>query len=268
MTKPEKSEVVRFDPNARLTTRTRQLTNASVVDKLLALLGLASCAGCGRTGPTGLLCTDCLSGLHPVINGCSSCGDHPITDETCLLCIGRPPPWQSCTPAYSYTRMAQYWLHAAKFHEDLAALRLLTQLVASVSLPPFDIVVPVPMPAVRHRRRGIHLALELARAAAQEKGKLRMALSAEDGQLQRGATRRQRLRLSSSRFTCQKDVSGRTVLLVDDVMTTGATLNAATRSLLDAGALQVHVFALLRTPSDFMGTTDVDRDQGIHRGNA
>ena len=141
----------------------------------------------------------------------------------------------------------------AKYARDPHPLTALSVLFAEL-LPVEDIVadviVPVPLSRSRRRRRGYDQVAPLARAVA-----TRMALPIEGrglrrrrgGDAQVGLTRAARRRNLRGRFVCVRDLSGRRALLVDDVVTTGATLEAAAAALRDAGADMVVAACLFRT---------------------
>jgi ComF family protein len=108
----------------------------------------------------------------------------------------------------------------------------------------------MPLHPARLRERGFNQALELARPLAG--GALRLAAGAlirtRDNPPQRGLSRNERKRNIRGIFSAAAAAHGQTVLLLDDVLTTGATLREAARALLDAGAAAVDVAVLARTP--------------------
>ncbi len=131
----------------------------------------------------------------------------------------------------------------------MVALRALRQAAITAVLPDHDVVCPIPMPAKRLKKRGLNVAAELGRAIArQSTARFCQALISHQTTQQSHQSRQQRLGHGRDRFQAVKSVENQAVLLVDDVMTTGATLRAGTYSLLRAGAREVHVYSLLRTP--------------------
>ena len=115
-------------------------------------------------------------------------------------------------------------------------------------LPQVDLITAVPTPSTRLRQRGLNLAWQLARSLAQsQRLPLRPLLQAPVQRAEQlGLSRRARQR--NGGFQALQSISGASVLLVDDVLTTGSTLRAATQCLLQAGAQRVQVAALCRTP--------------------
>ncbi len=218
------------------------------VDNLLAAAGLERCHHCGQRAHAGGLCAACRSRLEANSSCCPRCAFPLSRSVICLECQRRDPPWLSCAVPWTYQDPIRGWLHQAKFHEDLVALRVIRELATQATLPRPDLVCPVPMPATRLAQRGLNVASELARALARKLAcPCRQALCSAPGLPQVQLNRAQRLRRRSS-FQATDRLHGESVLLVDDVMTTGATLRSATSSLLRAGASEVHAFALLRTP--------------------
>jgi ComF family protein len=117
-----------------------------------------------------------------------------------------------------------------------------------------DLVVPVPLHFWRRFRRGYNQAELLARVIARRAGlpvDTRTLLRRRAGRRQLGLTRRERRRSLAGCFAARSGrARGRTILLVDDVVTTGATLEACARTLLDAGASRVIGCVLARTPKN------------------
>ncbi len=219
-----------------------------LVDKFLAAVGLNLCLHCGSACPQGSLCERCLPRLPTNTASCWHCGVPLAQAAPCLECQRSHPPWTSCTTPWRYEPPLSGWLHTAKFREDCVALRALCQLAETAALPKVDLICPIPMPLSRLRSRGINLAAELARhLSRRQTTPWHHGLQCVHAPQQRGHNREHRLQADINRYSAPQINNGQRVLLVDDVMTTGATLRAATNCLLSAGAVEVHVFALLRT---------------------
>lgn len=172
----------------------------------------------------------------------------------CGQCLRRPPPQTHARAAFVYGFPLDRLLPRAKFHGDLASTRLLAALMARAfgEAEHPQALVPVPLHTGRLRERGYDQALELARPLAH-----RLGLPLRDDLLRRvrataaqsrldAAGRRRNLR---GAFAVQKNGDLPThIALVDDVMTTGATVHAAASTLLRAGVARVDVWVCARVP--------------------
>ena len=233
------------------------------------------------------LCWPCQAELPANSHGCHRCGiplaarDAPPSSTPaagaaeprdgvppagsvaiCGNCQQHPPAYQhSCAP-WLYTPPLDGFLRRFKFSADLPMLPLLTELlVAAVEreLHRFgvpDLLVPVPLHWRRRWRRGFNQSELLARSLSrhlrlrhwqlQVAPRLCRKIRATPAQQQLDRRRRQRnLRQA---FTCRDDVDGKFLVLVDDVMTTGATVHHLAQVLHGAGAARVHVWCVARTP--------------------
>lgn len=218
------------------------------LDDLAELLFPTRCAGCDRPGV--LVCDQCLSALPlidvreacsrcgaPARDGCPECGDlcFAFASARCLGVLDRP-----------LSRIVTVY-------KDAGERRLAAEL-AALSAPlldpclEVDAVVAVPASRSAFARRGFDHAEEIAGVLA---ALLRIphlrALERPAALDQRGLGRTRRAANTSEAFVSRISIEqGARLLLVDDVMTTGATLDAAARSLLGAGACRVDVFAVAR----------------------
>lgn len=218
------------------------------------------CLCCGDRGHGGLdLCAACQAALPWNRRACRRCAA-PLagTDETCGACLRRPPPLQSVRAALVYSAPLDRLLPRFKFHHDLAAGALLARLVgmematalAGAERP--QALLPVPLHRPRLRQRGYDQALELARPLARGAG-----LPLLDRGLQRRRDTapqstldaRQRRRNLRDAFAVPSGAElPMHVALVDDVMTTGATLHAAAAALRRAGVARVDAWVCARVP--------------------
>ncbi len=205
------------------------------------------CPACAAALPwTGAVCMRCALPLPAPVSGAPA----PV----CGACLGSPPPLDAVHAACLYRPPLDRLLPRFKFHEDLAAGRLLSQLMveAFAALPRPDALVPVPLHRARLRRRGYDQALELAKPLARA---LRIPLRADAlwrvrataPQSERDAVaRRRNVRRA---FAVRADAAlPAHVVLVDDVMTTGATLHAAAHALRRAGVARVDAWVCARVP--------------------
>jgi ComF family protein len=219
------------------------------------------CLVCGEAGVDGHdLCTDCQRALPWNHSACSRCGlPMPEPVPACGRCLKKPPPLDRTLAAFHYGFPVDSLLPRFKFHHDLAAGRELAEamriaLVGSASTggdrP--QALVAVPLHAKRLRQRGYNQALELARPLARAlaipllyDGLNRIRNIAPQSGL--GALARRRNPRGA--FAVGSDTLPEHVALVDDVMTTGATLHECARVLKNAGVQRVDAWVAARVPA-------------------
>jgi ComF family protein len=230
---------------------------------LLDMLYPRNCIGCGGREPETFryICWDCWSdaaGIEPPF--CNLCGD-PVAGSVdhefiCYACSAEKPSFDGARSAARYDGVVGEALRQLKYEKatwlagDLASL-MQRCLSAEYPARTFDRVVPVPLYHVRRRERGFNQSALLAKALSK-----RISGSADLHRLRRirptatqtHLTASQRLSNVQNAFHTGKGkrLAGQRVLLVDDVMTTGATVNACARALKRGGAQSVHVITVAR----------------------
>lgn len=174
---------------------------------------------------------------------------------TCAKCLKRPPAFDSAWTAFVHVEPVRRGVHRLKYGAQFEQSRVLGRLMGrqaaarGETLP--DLLIPVPLPRRRLFLRGYNQAQELARAVSRacgipvDAGAAVLVRSPGDQIGQTAAQRRRNLR---GAFRIEQDLGGRHVALIDDVMTTGATLDALARAARRAGAARIEAWALARAP--------------------
>jgi ComF family protein len=233
------------------------------------------CLGCGLPGEAGL-CRGCAAELPWNHHACARCAlPLPAADRgrLCGHCLRRAPPAASCCALLRYADPIDRWIGALKFDRRLAAGSLLSRLLyerlhAQLPAAAVDAVLVMPLHPLRLRQRGFNQVLELLRPLRRQ---LPAPLNTSWLQRQRAtapqsgldaAHRRRNLR---GAFRAAPDVRGQHLLLVDDVITTGSTVNEAARCLLAAGAAQVHVLGWARVAAPVPAPVCEDPAPGAQR---
>ena len=207
------------------------------------------CACCGSPGPP--LCEPCGAALEPVLAPlCTRCGAPTVWPvERCIECAGRRLAFASARAAVHYAGPAKAVVRAWKERgvRPLAALAA-DLVVAHVPRPAADVITYIPPDGDRSRRRGHQPAAGLARELALrwDLPAARLLTRVRRVGRQTGLPLEERRRNIKGAFGAVGRVHG-TVVLVDDVYTTGATVTAASSALSAAGARAVHVITFART---------------------
>lgn len=222
------------------------------------------CAACETSLETSgrqVLCEACFESL-PLIEGgrCRRCGapHGPYTNDTqdCLSCRGRRLAFERCVSACHYEGLAKQLILQIKMARLAAAIPLLAQLVLErlsqeAFLVEISIIVPVPSSLWAWMRRGFNQAEELARELARPLKRplhpraLKRRLASDS---QTRVSRETRWKNAEGSYYAGRTrrLQGKKVLLVDDVVTTGATASACARVLRRAGAAAVYVASVAR----------------------
>jgi ComF family protein len=213
------------------------------------------CLLCGSAGHDGIeLCAGCAASLAPNTYHCRGCA-LPLarTAELCSECTKGPRPWRSVWVPFRYAWPLDLLETRFKFGGNLVAGKVLARRWIAAGPPPAlpDLIVPVPLHAARLRERGFNQSLELARPLARHLGVALQPRLLERTRLTEAQSEldaEERARNVRGAFVVRGMQAPRHVAVVDDVMTTGATLGACTLALLEAGVERVDVWALARTP--------------------
>jgi len=194
-------------------------------------------------------CLQDLPRLSPV--HCPSCLLPVTTPEICGACLRNPPAWDHISAALRYTFPADALIQALKYRSDLPLAPILADLLLAGlrndDLP--DYVIPVPLHPDRLQARGFNQALEISRHLCKKTGcELLPAACARTRSTpsQTELPWKNRQQNVRNAFACSRDFSGKRVAIVDDVMTSGATMNELARVIRRQGATEVHAWVIAR----------------------
>ena len=226
------------------------------------------CAIC-RHWPAEPICETCITRFAHPIPRCLSCA-LPVAEgiRHCGACLLEPPPLSRCLCAVDYDWPWRNLVARFKFHDQTGWDRPLAWLMRSATgaedaLHEADRVLPIPLSRERLAERGYNQSWLLARRLAPDKADPTLLLRIRHTPAQRTLPRSGRLANLQGAFAVDPlrtgEVRGRHLLLVDDVMTSGASLHTAARVLLQAGAAQVSAIVLARTG---LGHSDATNDNG------
>ena len=222
-----------------------------MIDRLLSFIAPHHCCGCDKIG--SLLCEYCK---------------YDITDESFMRCLhcGRRPAGSnglcgSCRVPYSRAWCVGWrqdnlkqLIDVYKFSRARAADRPLAGLLDEIipTLPPETVLVPIPTISSHVRMRGYdHIDRIIKRFGTMRRLSIDRCLARTMQQSQRGSSRKDRLKRAREAFVCTKSLDPDVpYLIVDDVLTTGATVKYAAQALKEAGARTIWVAVISRQPLD------------------
>ncbi len=216
----------------------------------------SQCAVC-HAWPAERICGACVDRFTQPKPRCRTCAV-PVPEgvDQCGHCLRHPPALDACFAAVDYGYPWAGLLAEFKFQGDPGwaaplAGRMRTAPGVEQALAAADWLLPVPLSDQRLKERGFNQALLLARQLDARRTRAGWLLRLRATEAQSGLDRGQRLRNLRGAFAVEPlaaaQIAGRRLLLVDDVMTTGATLQAAAAALREAGAAHIAAVVLART---------------------
>jgi Predicted amidophosphoribosyltransferases len=223
------------------------------------------CVLCGAPSGTQPFCLPCRAALPRIGDRCPRCALPTLNYAVCGACLQKPPPFQNTLTACRYAFPVDRIIQDFKYGKKLALAKPLALLLHDAYLAQYrsDSFTPpttlIAMPLSRHRQieRGFNQAQEIARnlsRSLQIPLLNNVLLRIKDAPQQATLPWHKRHQNVRQTFSCTAPLAGKHVILVDDVMTSGATARAAAQALVKAGADQVDVWVIARTV-----TNDFDR---------
>ena len=229
-----------------------------IFDKCLPIaqwLMSPACVLCMGAGSNDGLCEGCRASLPRLSDAhCPVCAIPAPLGETCGRCLKTRPHFDRVVAPFMYQFPATVLVQELKYRGNLACARPLAaglcDALDSESYP--DLIIPMPLALPRLSARGFNQAMELARRVAAEFGvevASDVCRRVREGAPQAAMPWKQRATNIRSAFACDFDLEGKSVAVVDDVLTTGATLNELALTLKRRGAREVIGWVAARTPA-------------------
>ncbi len=216
----------------------------------------ARCGGCGTiVDDIDSFCAGCWRELDFLQGGCVRCGLplEATEADTCAACLANPPRLDRIRAAVAYGDISRSIALRLKYGRKIGLARTMSRYMRPLidGLPPGAVLVPVPLHRSRLWSRGFNQSVIVARDLSRRTG-LPLAVDAFSRVRRtpalKGMGTRQRRRTVAGAFRANPlaELRGRTVVLVDDVFTTGSTANACARVLKKAGAERVDLISWAR----------------------
>lgn len=212
-----------------------------------------ACLLCGARVTGALLCPGCTEDMPALPRErCPQCALPSPGGDPCGGCLKHPPSFSHTAAAHAYAFPLDALVKHCKYGGNLGLTDWFADGLARelAGAPRPDLILPMPLHDVRLAQRGFNQATEIARRLAPRLGVPWLAQGCRrvrDTPPQAGLDLKARRRNLRGAFACDMDLSGRRVALVDDVMTSGTSLDELGRTVLKAGATEVWAWVVART---------------------
>lgn len=222
----------------------------NICPKIEQLLPAQPCLLCGALNREGVWCGPCDAAL-PYLGAahCPMCAIPTTNGEVCGRCLSHPPRFDRTVAVFAYAFPVDALIRALKFNEQLLlAPQLAGRLAQRIEVRP-DCIVPMPLHPARLRERSFNQSLELARRVARQLDIPLLEQACQrvrDTVPQSALSWKERGKNMRKAFACAVDLKGKHVAVVDDVMTSGASINELARALRQAGAREVSAWVVAR----------------------
>ena len=213
---------------------------------------------CGAESAGDAVCEACARALpNRPPSACPRCGLPGLDGGCCAACEREKPAYDATLALYDFVFPVDAMVHALKYRHRLSMASFFGAALAARAQDfgaQADLILPMPLHPRRLAERGFNQAVELARPLARVRGLplgLAVVRKLRDIPAQAGLDREARLRNPRGVFECDMSLHGQRVIVVDDVMTTGATLGELARTLKRQGASWVGNLVVARTPAPY-----------------
>ncbi|MEW6066764.1 MAG: ComF family protein [Nitrospirota bacterium] len=228
----------------------------ALISRLLNIFYPSKCPLCESTTDIYIhspICSSCWSKIKKYTGpSCNICA-MPFSSEhskTCAQCLKKHPPFSRVINYGLYEGVIAEAINQLKFHSIKRLAKPFGKLLLSLDIPSADGIVPVPLSIKGLRERGFNQSLLIARVIAKKKKFplfMDILLKEKETPPQIGLSARERLLNLKGVFKVKGNINGKRLLLIDDVMTTGATVTECSKVLMKGGAKEVIVLTLARS---------------------
>jgi ComF family protein len=209
------------------------------------------CLLCGARAGESMLCDACEEHMPRLPPACPLCATPSPDASVCGACLARPPAFDATLAVWCYEFPVDRLVQSLKYLGNLPVARLFGEALArrmGERATQVDLIVPMPLARERLRARGFNQAVEIARSLPRRARIARTEIErVRDTARQTDLPYADRARNVRGAFACSRALDGLRVAVVDDVMTTGATLAELAGTLKKAGAAGVENWVIART---------------------
>ncbi len=227
-----------------------KLNRHTLAARVARLLPVQACTLCGALTRHGAWCEACDAALPRLPAAlCPMCALPTPEGAVCGRCLKKRPQFDRTVAAFAYGFPLDKLVQALKFREQLHLAVLLAESLAARIPAGADCIVPMPLHPARLRQRGHNQSVEIARRIGAKFDipvLSRACLRVRDTPPQSALTWKERGKNMRKAFLCTEILSGKHVAMVDDVMTSGASLNELAIALRRAGASEVSAWVVAR----------------------
>jgi ComF family protein len=226
-----------------------QIFNNSL--KFNRILPVQPCILCGAFSNDGVWCKACDADLPRLGNAhCPVCGLPALHGEICGQCLTHMPSFDATSAAFAYAFPMDKLVQAVKFSGRIALTNQLADALASRITARPDFIIAMPLHPLRLRERGFNQSHLLAERLSRHFGissLINICSRTRNTPPQSSLPWQERGKNMRGAFNCSADLTGKHIAIVDDVMTTGTTIEELARTLRHSGAVKISAWILART---------------------